>query len=74
MPGVKESLLGGHAVAAVGYADEEGLIDGCPPRCFKVRNSWSAAWGKAGYCFMPYEFMLALGSDLWVITSAEDGN
>jgi DNA modification methylase len=47
MPGGEENLLGGHAVAAVGYLEAE--------RMFVIRNSWGGEWGDGGYFKMPYE-------------------
>ncbi|WNR43887.1 C1 family peptidase [Paenibacillus roseipurpureus] len=45
----KERVLGGHAMLAVGYVDRgtSGHVI--------VRNSWGAAWGDHGYCYMPYK-------------------
>ncbi len=65
MPGPGESLLGGHAVLAVGYRDDEQL--------FMCRNSWGAGWGMAGYFTMPYAYLLSaqLASDFWVIKTVE---
>lgn len=59
MPKKKESLLGGHAVMAVGYDDNKKLV--------KVRNSWGEKWGKKGYFFMPYQFIQDpdLADDFW---------
>jgi C1A family cysteine protease len=61
MPASGEKVKGGHAVAAVGYDDEK--------RVFIVRNSWGADWGAAGYCYMPYEYLLTphLANDFWTI-------
>ena len=42
MPEKTEKLLGGHAVAVVGYDDNYGFL---------VRNSWGVDWGVEGYCF-----------------------
>ena len=63
MPSSDESVLGGHAVVLVGY-DE-------PSRLFLVRNSWGSGWGQAGYCSMPYDYILSsdLCSDFWVVES-----
>jgi len=48
MPKPNESILGGHAVHAVGYDDaKQALI---------VRNSWGKGWGDQGYFYMPYTF------------------
>ena len=61
MPASGESVLGGHAVPAVGYDD--------PSQRFIVRNSWGNAWGQKGYFTMPYAYLLAakLSSDFWTI-------
>ena len=63
MPASGESVLGGHCVVAVGYDDTQ--------RRFIVRNSWGANWGLAGYCMMPYEYLInpSLASDFWTIRS-----
>ena len=62
MPTKKEKLLGGHAVLAVGYDDIA--------KRFIVRNSWGASWGQAGYCLMPYDYLISrdLSDDFWQIT------
>lgn len=56
-----EKMLGGHAVLAVGYREEE--------QRFIVRNSWGAKWGQAGYFTMPYAYLLDenLSDDFWTI-------
>ena len=60
MPQKGEKVLGGHAVAAVGYDDDKKMVI--------VRNSWGKKWGKDGYFHMPYEFILdpEYASDFWV--------
>ena len=65
LPTRTEVLIGGHAVVAVGY-DE-------PSRRFIVRNSWGEGWGRAGYCTMPYEYLLDanLSDDFWAIKLIE---
>jgi C1A family cysteine protease len=65
LPGPREALLGGHAVAAVGYDD--------PRRRFILRNSWGTAWGTNGYFTMPYEYLLdgGLSDDFWTIKLVE---
>jgi len=62
MPASTEELLGGHAVALVGYDDAAGH--------WIVRNSWGPAWGAHGYFYLPYAYLTDenLASDLWVIT------
>lgn len=61
MPSSSESAQGGHAMLCVGY-DE-------PNQVFIVRNSWGAYWGRAGYCTIPYAYMLNgdLACDFWVV-------
>ncbi|MFI5461396.1 MAG: C1 family peptidase [Isosphaerales bacterium] len=61
MPKSGENILGGHAVLAVGYDNDD--------RVFIVRNSWGAGWGDAGYFYMPYAYLLDdnLSDDLWTI-------
>jgi C1A family cysteine protease len=59
MPRKDERMLGGHAVAAVGYDQAE--------KRFLVRNSWGSGWGQKGYFTMPYEYLEALAADFWTI-------
>jgi GH25 family lysozyme M1 (1,4-beta-N-acetylmuramidase) len=61
MPGANETAIGGHAVMAVGYDDSQNV--------FIVRNSWGTNWGIAGYCCMPYAYLLDdnLADDFWTI-------
>jgi C1A family cysteine protease len=63
LPERGESMLGGHAVALIGYDDEKGG--------FLVRNSWGKTWGDQGNCWMPYAFILSpdLAADFWTITA-----
>jgi hypothetical protein len=68
MPGPRESLLGGHAVVAVGYNNAT--------RRFIVRNSWGTGWGAGGYFYMPYEYAINpdLSDDFWVLQQIEPEN
>jgi len=61
MPDEFEGILGGHAVQACGYDDEN--------QWFIVRNSWGEEWGDKGYFYMPYEYIsnTQLCSDLWAV-------
>jgi C1A family cysteine protease len=61
MPGATETVLGGHAVMAVGYDDAS--------QRFLVRNSWGSAWGMGGYFTIPYAYLTDenLADDFWVI-------
>jgi C1A family cysteine protease len=61
MPASGESVLGGHAVMAVGYDESHHR--------FIVRNSWGDDWGQHGYFTMPYAYLTErnLSSDFWTI-------
>jgi C1A family cysteine protease len=61
MPKPGERVLGGHAVMAVGYDDEQ--------RNFIIRNSWGSGWGQGGYFLMPYHYLHDpnLASDFWTV-------
>jgi C1A family cysteine protease len=65
MPKPTESLLGGHAVMAVGYDDTT--------KRFIVRNSWGIAWGQKGYFTIPYDYLVNsdLAADFWTIRLVE---
>ena len=54
-----DKIIGGHAVAIVGY-DKMG---------FKIRNSWGPQWGQNGYTLYPYSDFGAH----WEIWTAVDG-
>jgi C1A family cysteine protease len=59
LPKKGESVLGGHAVMAVGY--------NIGKKRFLVRNSWGEKWGKKGYFTMPFEYVETLAADFWTI-------
>jgi C1A family cysteine protease len=61
LPQLTERVVGGHAVMAVGYNDQQHV--------FIIRNSWGKQWGLKGYCLMPYEYIMNrnLSSDFWTI-------
>jgi C1A family cysteine protease len=65
MPQPGEKVVGGHAVLAVGYDDQN--------QWFIVRNSWAATWGLAGYFTMPYQYLLEtnLSDDFWTVRLVE---
>jgi C1A family cysteine protease len=65
MPSSKESVLGGHAVVAVGYDDASER--------FRVRNSWGTGWGQDGYFTMPYAYLTdtGLAADFWTLRIVE---
>jgi C1A family cysteine protease len=61
VPTSSESVLGGHAVVAVGYDDAKGW--------FIVRSSWGTAVGDGGYYYMPYQYVTSsnLSDDFWTL-------
>jgi C1A family cysteine protease len=63
-----ESVLGGHAVAIVGYNDN--LNGGS----FICRNSWGTGWGQSGYFYMPYTVInnANMSSDFWAVTQVSN--
>jgi len=64
VPTKKEKLLGGHAVALVGYHTAKKL--------FLVRNSWGLGWGQNGYFWMSEAYVgnPRLSNDFWVVQSS----
>ncbi|MFL5936991.1 MAG: C1 family peptidase [Gaiellaceae bacterium] len=66
LPPRSETVLGGHAVLAVGYNDAS--------QSFIVRNSWGPNWGMKGYFAMPYGYVTdpQLASDFWAIYTVEE--
>jgi len=59
VPGPGEKLLGGHAIALVGYDDKTQRV--------KFQNSWGTGWGDKGYGYIPYEFLRTQHFDAWEI-------
>ena len=66
LPSNDDSMVGGHAVLAVGYDNSTGLM--------KFRNSWGPDAGDNGYFYIPYSYITnpSLASDFWVINSIKD--
>ena len=66
MPKPGEKVLGGHAVALVGFDDNK--------KVFVVRNSWGNSWGDKGYFYMPYDYVLDnnLADDFWTVKKTVD--
>jgi C1A family cysteine protease len=65
-----ESVVGGHAVVAVGYDDAKKIKNGSGGNttigALLIRNSWGTGWGEAGYGWLPYEYVLqGLAVDWW---------
>lgn len=66
LPKKGETILGGHAVMAVGFNNEK--------KSCLIRNSWGTSFGLNGYFWMPYEFILNPDycSDFWTIERVVD--
>ena len=72
-----EKILGGHAVAAIGY-DDKMKIKNTQSRSAEtvgallMRNSWGAGWGEKGYGWLPYRYVLeGLAEDWWSLLKNE---
>ena len=65
MPSMQEQSIGGHAMMMVGYDDSA--------RLFWIRNSWGNAWGQAGYCQIPYDYLTdpQLAADFWTLRTLD---
>ena len=68
----REQLLGGHAVAIVGYNDNFNGVKGNGR--FIVKNSWGSNWGDHGYFYMPYQVIQnkTMSDDFWAITKVNN--
>jgi C1A family cysteine protease len=72
-----EKILGGHAVAAVGYDDKMKITNTGPCKAettgaLLIRNSWGTGWGDNGYGWLPYKYVLeGLAEDFWSILKKE---
>ncbi|MGQ9697168.1 MAG: C1 family peptidase [Armatimonadota bacterium] len=53
IPKPEGRMLGGHAVALVGYDDKR--------QAFLLRNTWGEKWGDKGYAWLPYSWT----TDCW---------
>jgi C1A family cysteine protease len=66
----KETILGGHAIAAVGYDDKLVITNTtCGIKttgALLIRNSWGDGWGDKGYGWLPYDYALkGAADDFW---------
>lgn len=69
-PAEGASLVGGHAVLAVGYDDQKRI--GPCKGALLIRNSWGEGWGDEGYGWLPYKYVeTGLANDFWAMVKAE---
>lgn len=72
-----ETIVGGHAVVAVGYSDKIKVKNANPvvaetTGAFLIRNSWGGDWGEGGYGWLPYEYVLnSLAVDWWSLIKSD---
>lgn len=72
-----ETVVGGHAVIAVGYDDKIVIENKNPGGCktkgaLLIRNSWGTEWGDGGYGWLPYEYLeQGLATDWWSLIKSE---
>jgi C1A family cysteine protease len=77
LPTNKESMVGGHAVMAVGYDDTMKIKNPRPggketKGALLIRNSWGTSWGQKGYGWLPYAYVTEyLADDWWVLQQQE---
>lgn len=76
-PAANEKMVGGHAIAAVGYDDSvsirnTGTNSTETKGALLVRNSWGTGWGMDGYGWLPYEYVLkGLAIDWWSLIKCQ---
>jgi C1A family cysteine protease len=76
LPANGEKVQGGHAVVAIGYDDAMVITNHASGTAttgaFKIRNSWGAEWGDAGYGWIPYDYVITgLAQDWWTLVKGE---
>jgi C1A family cysteine protease len=76
--GAEDDVLGSHVVHIVGYVSNEDIAanpntasatPGSGGGYFIIKNSWGAAYGDAGYSYMPVDYLKANATQVIVISS-----
>ena len=56
----KYDLVGGHAIAFVGYDDKK--------KVFWLKNSWGSTWGNKGFAGITYKDVSLNIRDVWMVS------
>jgi C1A family cysteine protease len=75
LPHERDKVIGGHTVVAVGYHDRKVIENADGKRAegaLLIRNSWGTHWGRGGYGWLPYDYIVqGLTADWWSLLKAE---